>query len=97
MRLTFSMCKYMSCSLTHFYPRTVKDGRGFVTQRKDASPGQVEVERGLFGGEREISSSQFATVRNTHTHTCMHTYTHTHTHTHTHTPLLTHEYVHMLV
>ena len=38
------------------------DGRGFAAQRKDATPGGVEVERGIFSGERDISSSQFAIV-----------------------------------
>ena len=39
------------------------DGRGFITQKKDGVAGLTEVERGFFSGEREISPSQFATVR----------------------------------
>ena len=55
-------------SLTYsFISLAFKDGRGFITQRKDVVPGLAEVERGLFGGEREISSSQFATVSNDYT------------------------------
>ena len=39
------------------------DGRGFAAQRKDAVlADRAEVERGIFSGEREISSMQFATV-----------------------------------
>ena len=41
---------------------TVVDGRGFAAQKKNAIPGGVEVERGIFSGEREISSLQFAIV-----------------------------------
>ena len=59
---------HVAISLTHsFISPAFKDGRGFITQRKDAAPGLAEVERGLFGGEREISSSQFATVCNDYT------------------------------
>ena len=46
---------------THTHTHTI-DGRGFTTQRKDATPGLDEVERGLFSEEREITSSQIATV-----------------------------------
>ena len=38
---------------------TVVDGRGFAAQKKNAIPGGVEVEKGIFSGEREISSLQF--------------------------------------
>ena len=41
---------------------TVVDGRGFAAQKKNAIPGGVEVEKGIFSGEREISSLQFAIV-----------------------------------
>ena len=39
------------------------DGRGFAAQRKDAVlASRAEVERGIFSGENEISSMQFAIV-----------------------------------
>ena len=50
-------------TLTHTCTLCHADGRGFAAQRKDAVlAGRAEVERGIFSGEREISSMQFATV-----------------------------------